>query len=170
MEHFWEAVRKFDINNPKGVSFRVYADFKLTKRTFDIIRSKLYERSSYDAERMIEKTELPTVSLDNTTDDGVMAESVADPSADYETRRSITSTDLFRYLRKQSQLDARFVRLLDQGYSYAEIGKRLGHTGADPKSWGKRVVARVRQTTVQYYVESRSVHELRDYLKAGVSI
>ena len=175
LEHFWEATNKFNVDNADGVPFRAYVQYKLTKRTYDIIRSKMYTKTRDEAGRLVAKAELSLVSLDaEVPSDNGASEAyhtrIPDVNAAVEDvvarRTSVHSLPLVKRLRQMSIEDAQFAVMLAQGMSYTQIATALGHasTADAAKGWAKRTAARLRKIAVAFYTETGDTQTIQPYL------
>lgn len=164
MEHFWEAVRKFDVDNPGGVPFGYYVNYKLAKRAFDLVRNRLYNEVRNEATRCVAKLELKLESLD--APDGSerrLREHEPDAHTTLERTQPLQRLDLYRYIRDRSHEGAQFLLLVAAGYTYSEIARQLGRSGtrASMVNWGKRTAERLRRYALDYYDRTGNVEMLR---------
>lgn len=165
-ERFIALVQKFDVSS--GVYFAKFCSFKFPKLAHDYVRGKLEQRL-YGEDGKKRKSNQPSL-----RDKHKMLLSdptkMVIPDSRYTTdyMQDIESTELYAHLSATSDVSAKVVTLLVQGYNYEEIAEALGRTGSAVtlRNWTKRAVRKLREEAIKFYAVSDSIDEVIVFEKA----
>jgi hypothetical protein len=85
----------------------------------------------------------------------------------FDYQQPIEDTELYEYLCSISDINAKVIALLVQGYTHHEIALKMGRTGnaAALRNWTGRVVRKMKEDTLAFYSESDSLGEVSTYAR-----
>jgi hypothetical protein len=159
-DQFVKIVKEFDTET--GVYFSYFCKFKFPKLAHNYVRAKLFPRDRqgnvYTSPR--DRHNIVPSDFEKTV--------MKDERFTFEYMQDIRETELFIYLSGRSDVNAKVVTLIAEGYSYTEIAKMFGRTGTDEalRNWTSRIVRKIKDDTKLFYLKSDSKDQITAYAKA----
>jgi hypothetical protein len=156
-DRFITIVRQFDTS--KGVYFAYYCKLKFPKLAHDYVRRKLFPRDG--------EGRLYTGTMDKhkVMPSDFSMTSLPDERYSHAYLQDVSETELFVYLTRDSDLNAKVITLIAEGYGHSEIATMLGRTGTDAalRNWTARIVKKIKEDTVKFYSKCDCADEVSSY-------
>lgn len=159
-ERFIQIVNKFDVNS--GVYFAKFCSFKFPKLAHDYVRRRLFPRNPDGTQRESARDRHKVIPSD------LGKVNIEDNRFTPDYQIDVQDTELYAHLTSLSDINARIIALLVQGYTYQEIALKLGKSGNDAalRNWTSRLVRKLKEETITFYRNSESLDEVGTYARS----